>query len=301
MNTLSKRADLNVYWYLTDMAPLTGGCHFAWSCEGFHSECGKCPAIFSTSDHDRTRITLQRKRELLQDVELTIISPNAFVTRQIRASSVFGNSTLREVPFGVDSEFFNQGVKSQARIRLGLLPTKKINFFGASNINEKRKGFKYLHEAITRLSVWCRENDVMLCSAGNMDKGTLNLDVDSKHFGTVDYEKLRDLYVAADVVVIPSIEDSGPLMTSEVLMTGTPVVAFNTGIASELLSSKTGYLAERIDAEDLEFGISSVLSLPDRDYEEICTNCRELAVALLDSNKVTQKLLALLDMPRALN
>ena len=185
MNTLSKRADLNVYWYLTDMAPLTGGCHFAWSCEGFHSECGKCPAIFSTSDHDRTRITLQRKRELLQDVELTIISPNAFVTRQIRASSVFGNSTLREVPFGVDSEFFNQGVKSQARIRLGLLPTKKIIFFGASNINEKRKGFKYLHEAITRLSVWCRENDVMLCSAGNMDKGTLNLDVDSG-FGTVD-------------------------------------------------------------------------------------------------------------------
>ena len=95
-------------------------------------------------------------------------------------------------------------------------------------------------------------------SAGNLKSDLLDLKLPQKHFGRVDYTVLNKLYAAADVVVIPSIEDSGPLMTSEVLMTGTPVVAFDTGIASELISKEYGYLATIGDSVDLASGIHFV-------------------------------------------
>ena len=42
---------------------------------------------------------------------------------------------------------------------------------------------------------------------------------------------------------MPSIEDSGPIMSCEVLMTGTPLVTFDVGIAVDLVSCDTGYMA----------------------------------------------------------
>lgn len=294
IHQVSSKVEVSAFWYLTDMAPLTGGCHYAWTCEGFKSSCGRCPALFSGAEEDQSKKNLQLKLELLGASDITIITPNSFVTNQVKASSVFGESRISEIYFGIDSDFFEVGDKERARIALSLPVDKKLVFFGASNINEKRKGFEYLLEALTALEGSFEKSEVMIVSAGSLDTATLNLNFEQKHFGPVDYPTLRDLYVAADVVVVPSVEDSGPLMTSEVLMTGTPVVAFDTGIASELVSNRTGYLARLYDSDDLEAGVRKILLLSNNAYADVCANCRSIAATRLGKTKVTKDLFALL-------
>ena len=52
-----------IIWYLLDMAPLTGGCHYAWDCSGYTRNCGKCPALGSTDENDLSRRVFNTKLE----------------------------------------------------------------------------------------------------------------------------------------------------------------------------------------------------------------------------------------------
>ena len=74
-------------------------------------------------------------------------------------------------------------------------------------------------------------------------------------------------------------------------MTGTPVVAFDTGIASELISKEYGYLATIGDSVDLASGIHFVLSKSDDEYQYMSQNCRQLALDKFEKSKVMGKLI----------
>ena len=92
---------------------------------------------------------------------------------------------------------------------------------------------------------------------------------------------LSTYYNAADVVVVSSREDGGPMMIVESLMCGTPVVAFATGLGAELvITGETGYRAARNDAKDLRKGISYVLNLQPAELQKLSDNCHQLAMKL---------------------
>ena len=59
----------------------------------------------------------------------------------------------------------------------------------------------------------------------------------------------------SDVFLSPSIQDAGPMMLNQALMCGTPAVAFNIGVAYDIINDKTGYLAKYRDSEDFCKGI----------------------------------------------
>ena len=71
----------------------------------------------------------------------------------------------------------------------------------------------------------------------------------------VDYVKdeniMRELYVAADIFVVPSMADTSPLTVMEAMASGTPVVAFKTGGIPEIISEETGWLAEQGNSKAL--------------------------------------------------
>ena len=88
-------------------------------------------------------------------------------------------------------------------------------------------------------------------------------------------------YNAADVVVVSSREDGGPMMIVESLMCGTPVVAFATGLGAELvITGETGYRAARNDAKDLRKGISYVLNLQPAEYASMREKSHRLATSM---------------------
>ena len=81
-----------------------------------------------------------------------------------------------------------------------------------------------------------------------------------------------DLYNAAWLFAIPSLQDNLPNTIIEAMLCGTPVVGFNTGGIPEMIDHKVnGYLAEYKSANDLAKGVEWVLSAmayisPQTDY-----------------------------------
>jgi glycosyltransferase involved in cell wall biosynthesis len=71
-----------------------------------------------------------------------------------------------------------------------------------------------------------------------------------------DENKIVQAYNAADLFILPSLEDNLPNTIMESLSCGTPVVAFNTGGIPEMIDHKSnGYLADYKNAEELANGI----------------------------------------------
>ena len=96
------------------------------------------------------------------------------------------------------------------------------------------------------------------------------------------------LYNAADVMVVPSIQESFGQTAAEAMACGTPVVAFaTTGLLDIVEHKKTGYLAQPFDVVDLKNGIDWVLN--SSNYEYLCKCARSKVVREFDSSVVANK------------
>src|ERR1019366_4880410 len=97
--------------------------------------------------------------------------------------------------------------------------------------------------------------------------------------GRINHDRMLSIiYSAADVFVIPSLQESFGQTVTESLACGTPVVGFNTGgIPDMVRPGITGYLATVANADELAASISRVLDDPAQ-RAEMSRNCREIAV-----------------------
>lgn len=97
--------------------------------------------------------------------------------------------------------------------------------------------------------------EVLLCSVGSINE---ILDLQNyNHIGKIYDERLMSIiYSAADVFVIPSLEDNLPNTVIESLMCGTPVIGFNIGGIPDMVENNVdGILCEKQDADSLLKGI----------------------------------------------
>jgi glycosyltransferase involved in cell wall biosynthesis len=252
-----------------DVEPLTGGCHYAFGCDGFTRSCGRCPQLGSNNDRDRSRALWERKRGFLRDLPVVFIAPTGWVESRIRESSLFGGHRVERIPLAVDTSVFRPGDQADARDRLGLPRERKILFFGCSLHKDPRKGMSYLEEALHILAPRLRDDGgsqgvdrVLLLVAGVPSGDWLeSLPFRRVEMGHIDDDsRLALAYRASDMFVCPSVEEAGPMMIPESMLCGTPVVAFDTGGAPDLIRpGATGYLARYKDSGDLAEGIFRLL------------------------------------------
>ena len=174
----------------------------------------------------------------------------------------------------VDDELFHPAYKkSEIRLFFGIPDNKKVVFFGCSYLDEIRKGMAVLIEALMKIE----REDIVYLVAGT--KSIPLLPDNIIHLGKVDLPTLAKAYQAADIFVCPSLEDSGPQMINMAIMSGVPTVAFEMGVALDIVhTTKTGYRAKWNDAEDLAKGINYLLDLPVNKLEEMSKACRSLAM-----------------------
>jgi glycosyltransferase involved in cell wall biosynthesis len=75
-----------------------------------------------------------------------------------------------------------------------------------------------------------------------------------------DEKKIVEAYNAADVFVLPSLEDNLPNTIMEAMACGTPCVGFDVGGIPEMIDhKKNGYVARYKDPDDLAEGIQWVV------------------------------------------
>lgn len=272
-----------VVWTLMDLAPLTGGCHYTSGCQRYSRSCGKCPLINSGFPFDISWLIMQRKIRHFRDIDLTFVAPTYWVRDYVCNSRFYTGDNVVVIPLGIDQDVFTNGDQTRARTALNLPLDKFIVFFGATYHDHERKGFRYLVEALECFHSMQQQGqplsrDVVLVVAGNRSSEQSDLPLPTINLGHLNTDSALSLvYQAADLFLCPSIEDAGPMMIPEAMMCGTPVVAFNTGGAPDLITTmKTGYLAEVKNSFDLASGLYQLLLDPKR-LKGMRSDCRNLA------------------------
>ena len=273
----SPAAAVPLVWRLADMGAITGGCHYDGGCGRFHNVCGACPVLGSSVDDDLSRHVWQRRHAALAHVPsdgLTVVGPSRWIAAQSRRSSLFSRFPTTVIPNGLDAESFAPRDQRFARDLLGVPAEARVVLFVAESTENKRKGFAELLDAIDRLA---DVPGLLLLSVGGQAP-RLPDGVANRHLGRVTADRLLSAaYAAADVFVIPSLQESFGQTVTEAMACGTPVVGFDAGgIPDMVRPGVTGQLAPVGDTAALAAAVRTVLADPDR--AAMGRRCRQVAL-----------------------
>ena len=272
LHELKQLTGAEIVYVLIDHALYSGGCHYQIDCQGYKDGCHNCPATTSWIIRRGIEKNYVFKKKYLPNG--IIIVPTKEDRMRLSQSSIFQDFRFEKLVFPIDADKFCPAEDRIALRKQWNLPTdKKMVFFGATSLNERRKGIKELLEALPLL----QSKEVVYVAAGKTQG--LALPENTISVGYLNEAQLIQMYQMADVYVCSSLADAGPMMVNQSLMCGTPVVAFPVGVSVELVQTgKTGYLAKYGDSVDLAKDIDAILSLSRKEWKEMSTNCRKLGV-----------------------
>ena len=281
-----------VVWSLHDMWAFTGGCHYDEGCAGYKSHCGHCKVLGSDKENDLSSKVFQRKLKLFSNFSnLTVIGLSQWLAQEAQQSSLFKNIPVINFPNPIDTAVFSPIDKSVARDLCNLPQYKKLVLFGAMGAtSDPRKGFEQLSIALENVDAENTELVVFGSSEPQMPQGFKQK---THYLGQLhDDVSLRVLYSAADVMVVPSLQENLSNAIMESMACGTPVVGFDIGGNGDLVDhQQNGYLAKPFDTFDLAAGISWVLGAESGAH--LAVNSRRKVLKCFDSKIVAQQYIGL--------
>ncbi|GAB3994382.1 hypothetical protein GCM10028807_32020 [Spirosoma daeguense] len=258
---LATATKATVYNVAVDMNHFTGGCHFAWNCEGYKKGCDTvdCPAILEDKYKQLAARNFRIKKNNIQKGDFKILAGTEWTHKQARESFLYKDqSNFFNISGVVDTDIFNPEKRDIAKKIFNLDNNKFYILAGSENTFDERKGYVYFVKAINlfwdKLTPDKRKKVEILSVTKILDNKTYDaINFSKKLIPFVKDERLLALlYQAADVYVNSSLEDSGPSMLIEAMACGTPVVSFDMGAGREFVSNgKTGYVVNNRDAEAL--------------------------------------------------
>ena len=266
-----------------DLSLFTGGCHFNNLCNRYEMGCGNCPLFTMSKRNDITRRVWNTKNEYLTKTNISLLLCSSYIMDISHKSSLTRPLKKFMFYYSVDENKFFPGDQVKARQYFKIPKDSKIIFFGAANLNHPRKGMGLLISALEMLNGMEKHkydiNKVFLLIAGNRFEADV-LPFPSKHIGYLNTEdELAKAYRACDIFACPSIDDTGPLMINQAIMSGRPVVSFDMGVARDIvIQGRTGYMANLRDAEDFTKGLDALLSLSKAEWKRFSDECRKLAI-----------------------
>ena len=269
-------------WTLHDMWAFTGGCHYSYDCDLYQQSCGNCPQLHSQREHDLSRQIWQQKSKYWQDINLRIVTPSHWLAKCAESSALFTNLEIEVIPYGLDLGIYKPINRQLARQILNLPLNSKLILFGAmSATSDRRKGLHLLQPALQKLQRSLDTTGIpteILIMGASQPKSPLDFGLNSHYLGKLsDDVTLALVYSAADVFVAPSLQDNLANTVLEAIACGLPVVAFDIGGMSDMITHQhNGYLAKPFDTDDFAQGISWILEDGDR-YQKLSHQAREKA------------------------
>jgi len=279
---------------LHDMWTFTGGCHYTSECEKYMTHCGACPQLGSQSYRDLSYFLFGRKQKYLNPLDIEIVSPSRWLADCAGSSAILRYKKIHVIPNGVDLSVYKPIDQQWARGILNLPVRKKFILFGAIGASSlPRKGFRYLQEALKRLPAAVKSECELLTFGDTVAPELDSIGIPHRNLGKISGEiGLSLVYSASDVYISPATQEAFGLTVLESMACGTPVVAFNTGGARDIIGHKsTGYLADLGDADSLATGI--VWCLSNNEERILSRECRSRAVAMFDIHRVAREYSAL--------
>lgn len=277
-------------WTLHDMWGFCGAEHLS---DGFRWRDGylKHNRPPFESGFDLNRWTWLRKLKHWRR-PIHIVTPSRWLADCVRQSVVMRGWPVDVIPNPIDTEAWQPIDKMLARNLLHLTGDGPFLLFGAiDGTCDRNKGFDLLKSALDHLRGELAGLELVVFGQ-SAPKDPLDLGFPIHFAGHLNDDiSLRLLYSAADVVVVPSRQESLSNVAIEAHSCGTPVVAFNVcGVPDVVEHKHTGYLATPFDTEDLAQGIRWVLDGSER-RALLSAHSRVAAETKFSGLRVTEKYL----------
>lgn len=281
-----------IVWTLHDMWAFTGGCHYDGGCGKYVYACGACPVLCSLKKADLSSRVFRRKVRTFSGLEeMTVVGVSRWLANIAQTSALLKNRPIINLPNPIDTQTFRPYEKAAAKSMISLPRDKKVILFGAMNAtSDRRKGFSLLSQALYQM----QSKDVELAVFGTRrPQDEPDFGFPTHYLGRIyDDYFLPIVYSAADVLVVPSLQENLSNVVMEGLACGTPVVGFNVGGNPDMIDhGANGYLAEPNHQNDLARGIDWVLChlAP----HELSQRARRKALDNFDAKRVAQNYLGL--------
>ena len=280
---LYKTTNTSIYNITVDMNHFTGGCHFAWDCNKFTTSCDQnCPALISGKKGASENFKLKFKNA--KDANFKIIAGSGWTLDQAKRSAIYSNQhTIYNINSVIDMKILNNSKRHIAKDIFDFDSKKKYILIGSQNLTNVRKGFQYFIDSLVDLESELNnkeiQNTVIVAVSRSIPEELKNIRFEVKTVDFIkDYRLLSLLYQAVDIYVNSSIEDSGPMMVSEAMACGTPVVGFDMGVVHNMvITGVNGYKAVNKDSRDLSNGIKQILRLSPVEFLRYSTNANQKA------------------------
>ncbi|MCB0197035.1 MAG: glycosyltransferase family 4 protein [Anaerolineae bacterium] len=284
---------VSMVWTLHDMAPLTGGCHYSQGCERYNEQCGTCPLLGSFRDRDLSQKIWRGKQNALTTLSserLHLISPSHWLATAAQASSLLGKFPVTVIPHGVNVAEFAPRDTAFIRDTLAIPLNAQVVLFVAAWANTRRKGFEILRQALAGLADL---PDLWLLSVGQ-GQPSVDLPIPHRHLGYVENSRLLSLiYSAADLFVLPSLQEAFGQTALEAMACGTPVIASDVGGVPDLVQhQQTGLLVPPQDPAALQAALRQLL-VDSMTRLEMARRCRQWVLDQFTSDRQLEQHLQL--------
>ena len=255
------RSGKAIVWTLHDAWPVTGICHYTHSCQAFKCRCHNCPLLpGGGSENDLSSRIFARKKKLYQNSGIHFVACSKWLAGQAKQSALLTGLSVDSIPNPIDTHVFCPHDKRQARLHTMLPQDKRVILFVSQRVTQERKGMKYFIEAIEKMVAEhpeMKNNTVIAILGGKADEVASQLSLPCYPLGYISDEgRIVSVYNAADVYVLPSLEDNLPNTIMEAMACGVPCVGFKVGGIPEMIDhQRNGYVAALANSADLAAGI----------------------------------------------
>ncbi|WP_202320744.1 glycosyltransferase family 4 protein [Archaeoglobus neptunius] len=238
--------------------------HFIWPCGYAAVKLGEefgVPVVVTAHGYDVYDLPF-RSRKWFNKVKFTLENASHIITVSRRNYEIIVHKigipemNVSVVPNGVDLKLFRPVEKHVARNRLGIPQNKKVILNVANLVPVK--GHKYLVKAMRKISENSDDVILYIVGDGNLKKELqkevkkLNLEGVVKLVGAKPHSEIPLWMNAADIFVLPSLNEGNPTVMFEALGVGLPFVGTKVGGIPEIITSEDyGFLSEPGNADDL--------------------------------------------------
>ena len=280
LRDLNQQTGAPVVFVLTDMAPYTGGCHYAWNCRGYEVKCSNCPAIKNRWFKSKASRNLEQKKAALRDVKFEVIASRGQALESAQQSALFAGRTIHANVHKVGSHT-RDITKHTDRQALNLPEDRVILLLAATDLTDGRKGGQDAIAALNRIykSVPIDNERILVLIVGKKSEEIAQqLSFETRCMQHVNFEiELPKVLGASDLFISTSRMDTGPYMINLAIYHNCPVVAYPIGVACFLVGEEgAGFLADEISPVALAQEIEKFLMLNQSGLKVLSVRCQRV-------------------------
>ena len=251
-------------------------------CKGFHdSDCITCIRLTKNRNISRylfnifkfileiksTQRKMERRIRNLNSQNVTIVVPSSQMKDYFIKNGLNGKQ-IKVIPNGIAPIDFIYNLKEKDKI---------VTYLGGDS---EVKGYNIYLEVAKRVKTLIP--DVKFYATGTCERKVNYIN----YTGQVDSSSVKELLTKSRCTVFPAIWDEPfSIVWLESMASGTPIVTFNTGIASDVIDNgKNGFIIKTFDIDEMVLRVTQLVS-DDRLFLSMSENARKTSVNKFNETK----------------